>query len=687
VFSIVITERGGAQRQLDFGGSEVSIGRIEGNDVILPKNNVSKRHARMVFKDDRYIVIDLKSTNGTYVNGRRISAPMVVAPGDKIYIGDFILSLRAAARAGLSAPPSPRPHPADARPSAAPPRPHAPEPMDEPGLGAPGVPHNRPSGPPPPLSGAPASAPPTERPPAPETPPPPPTVSGRPPRPSPDPLRGDDDDAPAERAAPQPTPSEPPQEAHLQQEPESGDEVEPAQTGERRALPTDRPPHPEPGLDAEEPPTEGEQRPTASRLRRVDGPAPMRVSSMPPRLEDPESGAGPATSPAVLAPSVRLQGALHTLMERLGARMDVTRTTEHAFPSEHQRTLESLIDGLADDGIIGPELDRRFLTEAAISEAVGLGPLDRLLNNRSVREVVVDGPSRILADLGGGLSPVSSFFSSSGAVRVVAARLLARAGKALNDAAVQEAQLPGGGHAQVLLPPLSPGGPLISVRCAPQLPISASGLVTEGVLSTEMLNLLRAAMKHRINVLVVGRDGAGVSTVLSALASLSQDHERIVALQRVPSLSIDHPHVLPLQALPQPGASLPELLDRAARLRADRLVIDDLPVQDGLPVLTHAALGHGVLVGMHAADPPLSLELLELFAQARLGGSSESLASLLGHAFGLVVHMRMDADGARRMVSLGELQHTEGDRLGLRTLYRYDHGFKATEHRARFLEQ
>ncbi|MGD8863718.1 MAG: FHA domain-containing protein, partial [Myxococcales bacterium] len=418
MFSIVITERGGAQQQLDFGGSEISIGRIEGNDVILPKNNVSKRHARMVFKDDRYIVIDLKSTNGTYVNGRRISAPMVVAPGDKIYIGDFILSLRAASRVGVSAPPAaPLPQP---RSTGAPPRPLAPEPMDEPGLGAPGVPQDRRVGPPPrsdapPAArsdGEPAPAPPTERPPPPDTPPPPPapqTVSARPPRATPDPLRGDD--APPERAP----------------------DEEPAKTGERPALATEKPPRGTSDADAprspEEPRAEGEERPTASRLRRVPGPGPVRVSSMPPRLEDPESGAGPATSPAVLAPSVRLQGALHTLMERLGARMDVTRTSEHAFPSEHQRTLESLIDGLADDGIIGPELDRRFLTEAAISEAVGLGPLDRLLNNRSVREVVVDGPSRILADLGGGLSPVSSFFSSSAAVRVVAARLVARAGK------------------------------------------------------------------------------------------------------------------------------------------------------------------------------------------------------------------------------------------------------------------
>src|SRR5689334_20416446 len=94
MFSIVITERGGAQRQLDLDALEITIGRIEDNDVVLPRSNVSKRHARLVLKDDRYVLIDLKSTNGTYINGRRLGAPMLVGVGDKIYIGDFILSLQ-----------------------------------------------------------------------------------------------------------------------------------------------------------------------------------------------------------------------------------------------------------------------------------------------------------------------------------------------------------------------------------------------------------------------------------------------------------------------------------------------------------------------------------------------------------------------------------------------------------------
>ncbi|MFI5308613.1 MAG: FHA domain-containing protein, partial [Polyangiales bacterium] len=131
MFSIVITERGGAQRQLDIDSPELSIGRLEDNDVVLPRSNVSKRHARIVLKEDRYVLLDLKSTNGTYVNGRKIAGPMMVGAGDKIYVGDFILALQdtprlQAAQRRLRERPQTQPAPS-LRPE---------EPLSEPGLGA-----------------------------------------------------------------------------------------------------------------------------------------------------------------------------------------------------------------------------------------------------------------------------------------------------------------------------------------------------------------------------------------------------------------------------------------------------------------------------------------------------------------------------------------------------------------------
>ncbi|HEX4353938.1 MAG TPA: ATPase, T2SS/T4P/T4SS family [Polyangiales bacterium] len=375
------------------------------------------------------------------------------------------------------------------------------------------------------------------------------------------------------------------------------------------------------------------------------------------------------TSPAVLAPSIRLQGALAMLMERLATRMNVAKPEESAFPSDQQQTLERLIDELASEGTIGPDLDRRFLREAAMSEAVGLGPLDRLLANRSVREIVVDGPTRVLADLGGGLTSVSSFFSDDSAVLVVARRLFHRAGQKLDTSeSVHEGQLPGGGLLQLLLPPLSPKGPVIAVRCPPRAQSAPESLVTDGVLSNDMLTLLRASVQQRKNILVLGPLGSGISSLLAMLTMLAPDHERVVSIEDSPSATLLNPQVLPLSRKARPEASLAEFLRQASQLRYDRLLIDDLRSEDVLTALGSAAAASGVLLGVHAPDPNVALTLLELFGRS----SRNSIRPLMAAAIDLLVHLAPDGSGQRRILSISKLRREDDDQLELRVLYRYD---------------
>jgi pilus assembly protein CpaF len=132
------------------------------------------------------------------------------------------------------------------------------------------------------------------------------------------------------------------------------------------------------------------------------------------------------------------------------------------------------------------------------------------------------------------------------------------------------------------------------------------------------------------------------------------------------------------------GQDLGELLRHAARLRADRLVIDDLQAKDALAALMGAASLRGVLIGMHAPSPQTALEQLEMFAQVALGGARGSLAALIAQAFQVLVHVSLDASGARRVLSLAELRGAHGSTLDLATLYRYENGFKSTEQRASF---
>ena len=133
MFAIVLTEKGGEQRRLVFNKPEITIGRVQGNDIVLPKGNVSKRHARVLLKDGKFIIVDLKSTNGTYVNGRKITTPLVVKEADKIYIGDFIMGVEENSGEGSDAnePAAPTPPP----PAPPPPAP-MPPPREPPGGGA-----------------------------------------------------------------------------------------------------------------------------------------------------------------------------------------------------------------------------------------------------------------------------------------------------------------------------------------------------------------------------------------------------------------------------------------------------------------------------------------------------------------------------------------------------------------------
>ncbi|HTU62879.1 MAG TPA: ATPase, T2SS/T4P/T4SS family [Polyangiales bacterium] len=630
VFSIVITEKGGAQQQLDFDEAEVNIGRLDDNELCLPKNNVSKHHARLLFKDQRYVIVDQQSTNGTYVNGRRISGPAVVRRGDKIYIGDFILVLGEGAGAQPTPSLSVGP-PAD---------PRAETQRRRPGSKAPDS-RARPSPPPLPRTST----------------PPPARVSVTPP--ASQPRRGSSRSSPPPSAA--------------------SEAKNPARRGGAHARSSSFPPLsaagstvPAPSLhsDRASMPPSGVVNPSIPPLPRI---------GQSEGLEGVDSAQAAAlsglTSPAVLAPNVRLQTALSMLLERLAPHLDIQRHEESAFPSEHQALLDALIDQLADEGMLADDIDPVALREATINEAVGLGPLERLLNNRQVREIVVDGPTCVHADLGGGLTRTSSFFSDDGAVRVIAGRLLYRAGQKLDATKpVHEAQLPGGGTLQLLLPPLSPRGPLMTVRCATRAQRNPESYVTDGALSMDMLALLRGCMQQRRNVLVLGTVGSGVSEWLMLLARLAPEHERIVTIEDAPNASLLNPQVVPLCRRALPGASLHELVHRATALRPDRLILDDLRLSEADSALAAAAASGGVSIGLHAPSPQVALSLLAHSAGQALGGNAGLATVLLGSALSLFIHVGSDPSGTRRLLSIQELQRNTAGLPELRPLFRFEGG-------------
>ena len=603
MFAVVITEKGGAQRRMEFDESEVTIGRVQGNDIILPKGNVSKRHSRIVLKDNRFIVVDLKSTNGTYVNGRKITSPLVVKPGDKVYIGDFILTVEDLGGAAAAAAPS----------GGYPPQPPASAPTPPPAQPQPPPSQPQRSGPPP-LRPRTRSQPPAPTvPPEPEAPPP---------------------AAPPQRAA---APQAPPQNFEAEREP---------------APPPKRQPPPA-----------------------------RRESARPPARRQQMSKPPPAAAP------VGELSSLAAVMRTLGGSFDLAPVsyeaqTDKARWDGAKRAVDQAVQQLIKDRVLD-EKDPA-LASAAVQEAVGLGALDSFLQDQAVTEIVVQGATRVLVDRGAGLMPTDAVFSSPAMLTRVARRLVARSTASESDDAIIHASLSDGSHMTVILPPVAVGGPIIEVRRQASQQSNANELVQLGFLDESMLELLQRAVAARRNIAVVGPAGAGVTTVLGALASLVDEDERIVAVADVPDVGGGDRVVALSTGGPTSGVRLAELARQATHLRCDRLIVDGVSGLDALGVLgAIAARGYGSFMGVHgptSEDPTATIRLL-----AKLGGGTEeALAQLIAQTAQVVVQVDRTELG-HRVVAISEVSGSNGASIVGEDLYRFNgNGFEATGARPSF---
>lgn len=313
--------------------------------------------------------------------------------------------------------------------------------------------------------------------------------------------------------------------------------------------------------------------------------------------------------------------------------------------------------------------------EPAVADPQALGPLHALLGDASIIELVVEGTRAILIDRGTGLVPAPQRFASASQVRRAAEHLLAQGGVS-SSRAIEEAVLSDGGHVTVIFPPVAVGGPIIEIRRTSRASVTGEGLVGQGMLSNDMLTMLRAAVTLRRNVLVMGAEDSGVATLISTLAQSTD--ERLAVVEATPELALGSSRAMRFCA---GTTSLGTLIQTASRLRADRLVVDGIRGPEAREaLLAMAARGGGTLVGVRAAAQAGVLEHLE--ALASLGSSKEGVAALIGASVHVIVRMARGADGVRRVESIAELG-TEG------TVDLFEHGengFASTGYRPSFMQ-
>ena len=300
---------------------------------------------------------------------------------------------------------------------------------------------------------------------------------------------------------------------------------------------------------------------------------------------------------------------------------------------------------------------RALLAQRIAERALGAGPLELLLRDPEVDEILVSGTTRVWVERGGRLSQTEARFESEDQLRLAIERLLAPAGRRVDEAEpLCDARLPDGSRINVVLPPLAVDGPALSIRRFRPRGLSADQLVELGSWSPELVELLGDAIGRRLNILVCGGTGSGKTTTLAAIAGLLGRDERVVTIEDTAELRLSLRHVVRLEARPasiegRGEVTIRMLVRNALRMRPDRIIVGEVRGAEALDMLIALATGHdGSLTTIHAGSPAEALRRLETLAlMADLGLPHEAIRTQVAQAIDLVVLQVRGSSGLRRV--------------------------------------
>ena len=342
------------------------------------------------------------------------------------------------------------------------------------------------------------------------------------------------------------------------------------------------------------------------------------------------------------------------------------------------RTLRRIVSGrlrelLARDRVVLPTADVDVLVEQVVDDAVGLGPIEPLMRDPTVTEVIANGPTSVYVERAGRLAPEPVTFRDAEHLRQVIERVVGAGGRRVDAGSpMVDVRLPDGSRVNAVLAPLAIDGPLLTIRRFPTEPMRIADLVELGTIAPGQVDLLGAAVRRRVNVVVSGGTGTGKTTLLNALAAFIEPSERIVTVEDAAELRLPQANVARLESRPpnvegRGEVTLRALVRNALRMRPDRIVVGEVRGGEAIDMLQAMNTGHdGSLTTVHASSPADALRRIETMAlMSGLDLPHSAVREQVRAAIDVVVHLVRSADGART------IQRIEGrDPAGLRPLDR-----------------
>jgi pilus assembly protein CpaF len=392
----------------------------------------------------------------------------------------------------------------------------------------------------------------------------------------------------------------------------------------------------------------------------------------------------PLARPGEEAPAA---GGLHTFQEMKSRlhraiinRMDLTKLSQldaEQLRAEVSRLAEGL---LAVENTPLSTSDRERLVEEVRHELFGLGPLEPLLADPTISDILVNSPQNIYIERRGKLERTSVTFKDDEHLMRVIERIVSSVGRRIDESSpMVDARLSDGSRVNAIIPPLSLDGPVLSIRRFGAEPLRISKLIEIGALTKDIADMFEMCVSARLNVLISGGTGAGKTTLLNALSAYIPEDQRIVTIEDSAELQLQQPHVVRLETRPSNIEGRGEITQRdlvknALRMRPDRIVIGEVRGGEAIDMLQAMNTGHdGSLTTVHANTPRDALARLETMIQMTgMKLSERAMRQQIASALNLVIQAARLSDGTRRVVSISEITGMEGDTITMQEIFMFE---------------
>jgi pilus assembly protein CpaF len=324
--------------------------------------------------------------------------------------------------------------------------------------------------------------------------------------------------------------------------------------------------------------------------------------------------------------------------------------------------------------------DRERLVEEVRHELFGLGPLEPLLADPSISDILVNSPQNIYIERRGKLERTSVTFKDDEHLMRVIERIVSSVGRRIDESSpMVDARLSDGSRVNAIIPPLSLDGPVLSIRRFGAEPLRISKLIEIGAVTKDMADMFEMCVSARLNVLISGGTGAGKTTLLNALSAYIPEDQRIVTIEDSAELQLQQPHVVRLETRPpniegRGEVTQRDLVKNALRMRPDRIVIGEVRGGEAIDMLQAMNTGHdGSLTTVHANTPRDALARLETMIQMTgMKLSERAMRQQIASALNLVIQAARLSDGTRRVVSISEITGMEGDTITMQEIFQFE---------------